>query len=118
MCLSRNAAKGEALPQASGLKFQTAQTFECGGEDRAHELLQDFVRRKIRGYDAHRDILAEDATSRLSRHLHLGTLCPRTVVAAVREAGRDQPHGRRRRGAGRTPDRTGTQRLPYGIGLA
>ena len=96
--------RGEALPQSSDLKFQTAQTFECGGEDRAQELLQDFLERKITGYDTHRDVLAEDATSRLSRHLHLGTLCPRTVVAAVRERGQDRPNsqGDEARGEHRT----------------
>ena len=85
------AVNGEVLPQTEDLRFNTTQTFDCGGEDAAQALLRDFLRHKIARYDVGRDVLAEDATSLLSRHLHLGTLCPRTVVAAVREAGQDQP---------------------------
>ena len=85
--------RGDALPSASDLKFQTAQTFACGGEDAAHVLLREFIRAKIGGYDAQRDILAAPGTSLLSRHLHLGTLSPRFVVDAVRRAGRDKPSG-------------------------
>ena len=87
-------ARGERLPQASDLTFHTGQTFECGGEDAAHALMQEFLQHNIRDYDTRRDMLAEDATSRLSKHLHLGTLCPRTVVAAVRGAGQDHARGR------------------------
>jgi len=86
-------AKGEALPTAAGLNFSTAQTFDTGGEDAAQELLRAFLRDKIGGYDASRDVLAEAGTSLLSRHLHLGTMSARFVVDAVRRAGKDKPSG-------------------------
>ena len=86
-------AKGEALPTAADLKFTTGQTFATGGEDAAHDLLRAFLKDKIGGYDVGRDILAEDRTSLLSRHLHLGTMSARAVVDAVRRAGKDKPSG-------------------------
>jgi len=84
-------AQSDGLPSLAELKFQTAQTFECGGEDRAQQLLTEFLKAKIKRYDAARDILSEDGTSRLSRHLHLGTLSARFVVDAVRRVGLDKP---------------------------
>jgi len=86
-------ARSDALPSAKELKFQTEQTFDCGGEDAAHKLLKAFLAKKIQDYDTARDILSEDGTSRLSRHLHLGTLSARFVVDAVRKAGLDKPSG-------------------------
>ncbi len=86
-------AQSDALPSAADLKFRTSQTFECGGEDAAQALLQAFLAKKIQKYDEARDVLAEDATSLLSRHLHLGTLSARFVVDAVRKAGLDKPSG-------------------------
>ncbi len=81
----------DPLPSAGDLKFQTPQMFECGGEDRAQALLAEFLQKKIKAYDAARDVLSEDGTSLLSRHLHLGTLSARFVVDAVRKAGLDKP---------------------------
>ena len=78
------------LPKAVDRQFGTEQTFECGGEDAALGLLHKFLAEKASAYAAHRDILADDGTSRLSRHLHMGTISPRTIVAAVREAGIDK----------------------------
>ena len=86
-------AKSEPLPTAADLKFQTNQTFTCGGEDAAQELLREFLASKIEGYDTARDVLSQDGTSRLSRHLHFGTLSPRFVVDAVRRSGKDKPTG-------------------------
>ncbi len=80
-------AHGDPLPTADALGVRTAQEFECGGEDRARQMLREFCENKLGGYSAGRDRLAENATSRLSRHLHLGTLGMRTVVDAVRRAG-------------------------------
>ena len=84
-------ARSEGLPSAKDLKFQTPQTFSCGGEDAAQALLKAFLKEKIGNYDTARDILSEDGTSLLSRHLHLGTLSARGVVDAVRRAGQDKP---------------------------
>ena len=84
-------AQSDPLPSLDTLKFQTAQTFDCGGEDRAQTLLTEFLTSKIKAYDGARDALSVDGTSLLSRHLHLGTLSARTVVDAVRRAGLDKP---------------------------
>ena len=84
-------AQSDGLPSLEKLKFGTAQTFECGGEDRAQALLAEFLATKIKAYDGARDTLSVDGTSLLSRHLHLGTLSARFVVDAVRRAGLDQP---------------------------
>ena len=86
--------RGDALPTAAELKFRSGQSFEMGGEDAAQALLKEFLKTKIDGYDAARDLLAEDGTSKLSRHLHLGTLSVRAVVDAVRRAGADKPSGK------------------------
>ena len=81
--------KSEPLPTAAELKFTTTQKFECGGEDAAHKILHEFVKTKIDEYDTERDILGSDGTSRLSRHLHLGTISPRFIIDTVRRAGRE-----------------------------
>ena len=78
--------KSDGLPSADALKFRTPQQFDCGGEDAGRELLHHFVRHKMTEYAAQRDILSADGTSRLSRHLHLGTLGMREVLKAVRDA--------------------------------
>ncbi len=85
--------QSDALPSAQDLKFRTPQTFDCGGEDAAHSLLKTFLAKKIKEYDSARDILGQDGTSLLSRHLHLGTMSARFVVDAVRRAGLDKPSG-------------------------
>jgi deoxyribodipyrimidine photo-lyase len=86
-------AHSEPLPTADGLRFHTEQRFACGGEDTGQALLREFLKKKVAAYDTQRDMLAVDGTSYLSRHLHLGTLGVRAVVAAVRRAGQDRPHG-------------------------
>ena len=91
-------AQGIAIPSADILKFQTQQAFACGGETAAQALLQEFLQGKVANYGAERDLLAHDGTSRLSRHLHLGTLGMRTMVDAVRQVsqkGRDKPNPNR-----------------------
>ena len=80
-------AHGLTLPlEDDALHPETEQVFECGGENAAQALLKDFVHGGLEEYGTQRDILASDGTSRLSRHLHLGTICVRTVVDAVRHA--------------------------------
>ena len=91
--------QSDALPDIEKLKFHTTQTFAMGGETAGQELLKAFLDTKIAHYSEKRDSLAEDATSKLSRHLHLGTVGMRTVVDAVRQSARP--------GAGRSnPDST------------
>ncbi|WP_329362840.1 DNA photolyase family protein [Streptomyces sp. NBC_00669] len=55
----------------------------AGGEDVARRLLAAWLRRGVGEYDARHDDMPGDATSRLSPHLHFGTLSP---VEAVRRA--------------------------------
>lgn len=86
-------ATGDALPAVGDLGFSTDQEFECGGEDAAHDLLKSFLKDKIRGYDTQRDVLADDGTSKLSRHLHLGTMTPRFILDTVCKLGKDRPTG-------------------------
>lgn len=52
------------------------------GEAGAHATLQEFLSRVAR-YDESRDAPALEGTSRLSAHLHFGTLHPRQVLAAI-----------------------------------
>ena len=59
------------------------------GEAGAAQRLKRFVADVMAGYAGGRDIPSEDATSRLSPHLHFGELGPRQVWAAVRRAGED-----------------------------
>ena len=58
-----------------------------GGEVEARQLLAAFVRASLETYANGRDFPAREATSRLSPHLHFGTISPRTILAAVSGAG-------------------------------
>ncbi|HEX9147903.1 MAG TPA: deoxyribodipyrimidine photo-lyase, partial [Thermoanaerobaculia bacterium] len=60
-----------------------------GGESEATRLLARFVEGPLARYERDRDVPAKDGTSRLSPHLHFGTISPRTVFAAVGEARAD-----------------------------
>ena len=64
------------------------------GEDAALATLLAFAGRAD-GYGPTRDALGRDATSRLSPHLHVGALHPRTVLAALDAAGKAAPEFRR-----------------------
>jgi deoxyribodipyrimidine photo-lyase len=54
-----------------------------GGEVEANEALAAFVCGPLETYAADRDFPGRDGTSRLSPHLHFGTISPRTILAAV-----------------------------------
>jgi len=58
----------------------------AGGESRARERLDAFVRDAAGAYARRRDFPAEEGTSRLSPHFHFGTLSPRTARAAAAQA--------------------------------
>ncbi len=58
---------------------------EEGGETAAHDLLEDFITRKLDGYDTRRNDPTVDGSSRLSAHLHYGHLSPLTAALAARE---------------------------------
>jgi deoxyribodipyrimidine photo-lyase len=68
---------------------------EGGGESAALDRLRVFTRSGIGQYKALRDLPGMDGTSRLSAHLSVGTISPRTVYWAARKAGEQlQPAGR------------------------
>ena len=64
------------------------------GEAGAHDRLEHFLDHGLAGYADHRDLPGEDATSRLSPHLHWGEIGPRQVWRRV------QAHAKGRSGAG------------------
>jgi deoxyribodipyrimidine photo-lyase len=75
--------------------LHTEQQAIRGGETHARQMLADFtdLRRNhtIAGYHTDRDVLALPATSRLSAHLHMGTLSPRACLQAAHEVGQRHP---------------------------
>ncbi|MGW2491446.1 cryptochrome/photolyase family protein [Streptomyces sp. NPDC001606] len=59
----------------------------AGGETVGRRSLTAWLRSGVAGYEERHDDLAGDATSRLSPHLHFGTLSPVEVVHRARRAG-------------------------------
>nr|WP_294534767.1 deoxyribodipyrimidine photo-lyase [uncultured Rhodoblastus sp.] len=59
----------------------------AAGEVLALQRLHDFLDRKLDAYAALRDRLDQDATSRLSAHLHFGEISPRQIFHAVSARG-------------------------------
>ena len=57
-----------------------------GGESEAGRLLSRFCERALASYGKERDRPGREGTSRLSPHLHFGTISPRTVRARVVES--------------------------------
>ena len=83
-----------ALPTAEKLGHRVEISLPPAGEGVARERLGRFVRRELLHYEARRDFPALHATSGLSPHLRLGTLSPRTVLAAVHRAAAKHPDAR------------------------
>jgi deoxyribodipyrimidine photo-lyase len=71
----------------------------AGGASEAERLLAAFAAGPLEGYDTGRDFPARDATSRLSPHLHFGTISPRTIAQAVDAGGKGRPGTPRGRAA-------------------
>ncbi|MGP2436144.1 cryptochrome/photolyase family protein [Streptomyces sp. JW3] len=72
-----------ARPGPTGLSPGLAR----GGEREGRERLAAWLRAPVAHYADRHDDLAGDATSRLSPHLHFGTLSPNEVVHRARRAG-------------------------------
>jgi len=72
------------IPSEGELSIKVSQKFDCGGEDAAKELLEKFSREKVSSYEYQRDRLASNGTSKLSSHLHFGTISPSSIVHDVR----------------------------------
>jgi deoxyribodipyrimidine photo-lyase len=75
-----------SLPTARDLGFALEIPLPPAGERAARDRLKQFASGNLLRYASRRDFPAEDATSRLSPHLRLGTLSPRTVLAASAQA--------------------------------
>jgi deoxyribodipyrimidine photo-lyase len=71
-------------PDEIGLPL--AQTIPPAGERAALELLRQFMAGPVYAYGARRDFPALDGTSKLSPHLHAGTIGIRTVLTELQKA--------------------------------
>jgi deoxyribodipyrimidine photo-lyase len=83
--------RGLALPSAEQLGFKVEISLPPAGEKAARERLKEFVAGDVGDYQQTRDFPARRGTSRLSPHLRLGTLSPRTVLAATEAAAKEHP---------------------------
>lgn len=61
------------------------------GENGARTRLDNFLRSRLKDYAADRDLPAEDATSRLSPHLHFGEISPRQIWARAHSTAEHHP---------------------------
>lgn len=86
---------GKELPTAKALGFEVAIPLPEAGEGTARARLAQFARHDLLHYAKRRDFPALGATSRLSPHLRLGTISPRTVIAAIQRAVKDHPAARK-----------------------
>lgn len=57
--------------------------FWTPGEKGAQQRLNQFIMHHLQGYKTHRDFPAQQATSRLSPHLHFGEISPWAILRAV-----------------------------------
>ncbi|WP_225825412.1 cryptochrome/photolyase family protein [Streptomyces naphthomycinicus] len=81
----RDVGSGE-LPSRSALSGISPGLAE-GGETAGRKRLTAWLRSGLAAYEERHDDLAGDATSRLSPHLHFGTLSPVEVIQRSRRAG-------------------------------
>ena len=84
-------------PDLSGIPLERVRSFRGlsrkpgaapGGEAAARALLERFLSGPAPRYLEERDLPSREATSRLSAHLHFGTISPRTVLGAVEGSSR------------------------------
>jgi deoxyribodipyrimidine photo-lyase len=83
-------------PQTLGFEVCRADLPANGGEEAGRRRLGYFLDHVVGRYAEDRDRPAVDGTSRLSPHLHFGTISIRQCLDAAREAAADDP--RRRKG--------------------
>jgi deoxyribodipyrimidine photo-lyase len=89
------AAKSDSLDNWNLLpkKPNWAERFEFlwrPGEAGAQEKLVDFIQQGLKGYDISRDNPAENATSKLSPHLHFGEISPWQIWRAIETVNRNK----------------------------
>ncbi|MGW8954642.1 cryptochrome/photolyase family protein [Streptomyces sp. NPDC055709] len=80
------AVRSEAVPSGKDVKG-VSQGLAAGGEREGRRRLSAWLRHGIVRYDETHDDLAGDATSRLSPHLHFGTVSAAETVHRARRAG-------------------------------
>lgn len=81
----------EPLPDAAALGFAGDVTkLGAAGEAAARRRLDTFLGGAVAGYREHRDLPAEDGTSRLSPYLRFGMLSIRRALAAAFERSRER----------------------------
>jgi deoxyribodipyrimidine photo-lyase len=86
---------GIPLPTAKELGFSVEIPLPPASEEAALAQLTKFSSRDLLNYAAARDLPAAGATSRLSPHIRLGTISPRTIIAAAENAAKTHPAARR-----------------------
>jgi deoxyribodipyrimidine photo-lyase len=86
--------KSLPLPTLKELGFSTALALPPAGEKAGRERLRQFAAGEVLHYASRRDFPDHEGTSRLSPHLRLGTLSPRTVLDGVEKAAREHPMAR------------------------
>ncbi len=79
------------LSSAKQLGFTCEIELPPAGERAARDRLKQFASADLLHYAKNRDFPARNATSRFSPHLRMGTLSPRTIVAAAEKAVRENP---------------------------
>ncbi|MFM8527582.1 MAG: cryptochrome/photolyase family protein [bacterium] len=89
------APKPSPIPTLADLKLeQTLGDPPVGGEKEAHRLFERFLSDGVDRYTEIHDALGQDLTSRLSPHLHFGTISPRQIEEALPQG--EGPEGFRR----------------------
>lgn len=83
-------AAGTPLPTLEELGLSLSAEIESGGERAARQRLDAFIACGLLGYADRRDLPGQPGTSRLSAHLKLGTISPRTVYERVRTVAGDE----------------------------
>lgn len=83
VALPSELATGRLPARAALVDGETSPELAPGGETAGRERLDAWFADGVEAYDRARDALSEDATSRLSPHLHLGTVSPNEVAARV-----------------------------------
>ena len=79
-----DAPKPAPIPTLADLKLeQTLGDPPVGGEKEAHRLFERFLSDGVDRYTEIHDALGQDLTSRLSPHLHFGTISPRQIEEAL-----------------------------------
>jgi deoxyribodipyrimidine photo-lyase len=79
------------LPTAAKLGFKLEIELPPGGERPGRDRLKEFASRDLLSYASLRDFPARGGTSRLSPHIRMGTVSPRTILATVAKNAADHP---------------------------